>query len=263
MDIELASVLLGSALGALGTKGKRFAMPERLAKGTLLGLAIGQGANTGVSHLRRSAFNKQLQEDGSPKMSTRDIKKLRRLANVDGIPVFKQVDGKPLNNAFYTPIDFKPEDLKVFGKFKKIAGAKKEAPKGQIYFGKGFDNLAIGAHELGHAEDFQGGKSPRTSSILQMLGGIGSAASLVAAAYANHAKGARAATLVGLGLLVPSQLTAYAGREVSRANERKASRNALRYIKEYRPKDYEKARELLNKAYGTYDPVRFTDPGIK
>lgn len=211
---------------------------------------------------------------------------LRRIEN-EGYKTVKSEKGTSYNNSFRSPDNKGWEDLdSESDKYDEISKSKKvkfnpsdmrEALKEDKPFiaHKGDSNTEQIAHELGHAIDERDGvlgkfryKPGRQDKWADAVNKTGTSAStgfvsgLLAGIYDNKDKDKRSSKhgLVRAGILAAPHAVTLGGNSIRLINERNASKNGLRILKEegISASDYTKAKKSLKAAYGSY----LVDPAI-
>ena len=271
MDLTLAGFLLGSAVGASFGEGPLNSSHRLLT--TMLGGAVGRFSGATVSMLASAYHKHKLNKlvESLPSASDKELKNLKGAFKADLVDIYKQPDEaeRTFDNAAYyddwNTYGEPKQQVLGYGEFNKVAASNvskkkgvrpdSEQPTGAILIGRDYAKLPLVAHELGHAspddkpwwEKLHMADVARTAAFGSSMAGL------------NFVWGKPG---VALALLTAGALAGGAASAMERAEERRASRNALRVLKSVAPGQVDKAREALLQAYRTYDPVRFTDPRL-
>lgn len=272
MDLTLAGFLLGSAVGASFGEGPLNSRNRLLT--TMLGGAVGRFSGATVSMLASAYHKHKLNKlvESLPSASNKELKNLKGAFKADLVDIYKQPDEakRTFDNAsYYDSLNTSgAPKQKVFGygEFNKVAASNVYKKKdirpdseqpidGALLIGRDYAKLPIVAHELGHAslDDKPWWARQHASTAANAISFGSSIAGL-------HFIGKKPG--VALALLTAGALAGGASRAMELAEERRASRNALRVLKSVAPGQVDKARKALLRAYRTYDPVRFTDPKL-
>ena len=259
MDLPLLTALAGAAAGASVPFVTREEAPdaEQIANNTFIGAVVGASGGRLISNAASWFKVKKLKKElgGLKDVNPSALKALAKASKRSDVPIYIQTGGKPIDNAFYQ-ITANPaldsKDFKLLVKGRKDSSVR---DADTVVIGKNFRKLPVVAHELGHASDFNENKLSIGEKWLAPLGVLATAGAFwTARAMEPSLKKSLtllAAATLGLGT---SAYTTYK----TRAREREASKRALEFIQRMKrtAKEQAQARQFLETAYSTYDPIR-------
>jgi len=262
LDTTFACALLGAGVGALtGNSDER-------GKTTLAGAVSGAALGAKIKFLgqlyRSMRFRFAL--NGHKHALNSDMRKIIKAYGKLGIPVYQQIGGSSIGNAMY--MEGKPgwAGRKGGPVFMDVLTKKvvTDPAEKAIYLGSNFDKLPVLAHELGHAQDYKEmsglSRNLRRGANIAAIGGFaGSIGIIIASLLGKMDKDVAENALLGTSSVAwgGSMLRHY----LSRRDERRASDRAIQVLqKVQKPKQLESSKRLLERAYATYDPIRFDMP---
>lgn len=258
----LGGALAGGALGSLS--GDIDVAAGSALAGLATGSILGGGVTVYKQYQNRKKLEKELGDIKEADIAT--IKALRKASDRANVPIFIQTSGKPYANAHYqleaNPF-INPAEYKLVTQDKDRPNPTPNDPD-VIIIGKNYKKLPIIAHELGHAQDFKENKPgfiekwlPAVGLLATCMGTSFGKEFAVRGKFAAGAASVLAGGLAGLG-------TAWYGDSKRKAREGVASKKALAYLALLKQKAVEQAqaRQLLETAYSTYDPIRMSSKPV-
>ena len=264
MALAPYTTLLG-ALAGLGIGAADHGLDDdRVIGTTLQGGTMGAVAGTLAENLARVFRGMRLRKAlvGIKGASQKDIKALAKAFRGLNVPIYQQTGGPAFDNACYAQNGTVPRgpwgeelewrDVKTG---KKADSSERRYGQPAVFVGKSFNKLPVIAHELGHADDFSKKNwLGRNAGVLMTLGsGLGILCAALGAQDAAHREEVTPLNATAMAMGIPSMLVP---AWWSRRLERKASDKAIQVLSGYAPRKSESAKQLLQKAYATYDPIQ-------